>query len=1004
MSARYLIIALGLLAVSVAHAATFYVSPSGSDGNAGTSWAAAKQTIQAGINAASSGDVVWVTNGTYALTTTITIASGITLQCNNGVQVATIDGGDAVGRCVYVMTNAVMDGFTVTNGYNVDSDNGSGVYNDGGLVQNCTISGNSAGYGLTGAGGVYNRGGTVQNCTINGNSGGSSGGGGGGGVKNYYGTVQNCTISGNSVNGSGSGGGGGIMNRSGTVRNCIISGNSAISGSGGGVWNWGGTVQSCTVSRNSADSSHVGGVYNSSGYGGTVQNCIVYYNNGWIDAQGDGYYHNSIGVFSVTGTGNITNDPGFMSNGSGYGTNHVGGDYRLAAYSTCINAGTNEPWMTNATDIAGNYRVLFGTVDIGAYESTNVPTLSAPTAITASDGSYVGNIQVAWNGTSGASGYLVLRHTSNDSNGAVVVAATSSNFYDDTAVGAGITYFYWVKATNAVAISVLSTSDSGYAAIMTVPAAPTGAIASDGTYSSKVEVTWSAVTNATSYQVWRHTTNDTNAASVLASGVTNAGYDDTSVTAGITSYYWLKAVNAAGTSGFSSGDSGYAASAASTNTAVPPAAPTGVMASDGTYSYKVAVSWSMVTNATGYQVWRNTDTNSAFAGLVASNLTGGGYDDTSVTVGTTYYYWLKAVNVSGTSGFSSADSGYAALSGETAPAVPSAPTGVSASDGTYTDRVVVAWSAVTNATGYQVWRAANVAYSANAERIGAATNAAYTDSSASAGVTYFYWIAATNISGASALSTPDSGYRATEVGAIHALTGDFDGDRHDDFALYAATAGKWYLKLSGYNYATVQYPTGFGGDAYLPLAGDFDGDRRADFTIYNAVARRWVFMLSGMDYQVFTLDAFGGTNEAAVCGDFDGDGEEDPALHQESTGNWRLLISSWQYAEIDFPTGFGGSGYDALAGDFDGDGRADFLAYETSGGAWLIKPSQYGYATYDLSGILLGGAFGGSGVTAMTGDYDGDSHADFAIYQSGQWTLRLSSYGYAAYTLSFGVE
>ncbi len=37
-------------------------------------------------------------------------------------------------------------------------------------------------------------------------------------------------------------------------------------------------------------------------------------------------------------------------------------------------------------------------------------------------------------------------------------------------------------------------------------------------------------------------------------------------------------------------------------------------------------------------------------------------------------------------------------------------------------------------------------------------------------------------------------------------------------------------------------------------------------------------------------------------------------------------------------------------------------------------------------------------------DTDGDGRTDFGVYQSGQWTLRLSHDGYAAYTLSFGVE
>lgn len=44
----------------------WFVATNGSDAAAGTSWATAKQTPQAAVNAAGSGDTVWVSNGVYA--------------------------------------------------------------------------------------------------------------------------------------------------------------------------------------------------------------------------------------------------------------------------------------------------------------------------------------------------------------------------------------------------------------------------------------------------------------------------------------------------------------------------------------------------------------------------------------------------------------------------------------------------------------------------------------------------------------------------------------------------------------------------------------------------------------------------------------------------------------------------------------------------------------------------------------------------------------------------
>jgi hypothetical protein len=67
-------------------------------------------------------------------------------------------------------------------------------------------------------------------------------------------------------------------------------------------------------------------------------------------------------------TGNITAVPLFIANGSGYGINFVAGDYRLRMGSPCVNAGTNQDWMTNSVDLDGNARILNNFVDIGAYE------------------------------------------------------------------------------------------------------------------------------------------------------------------------------------------------------------------------------------------------------------------------------------------------------------------------------------------------------------------------------------------------------------------------------------------------------------------------------------------------------------------------------------------------------------------------------------------------------------------------------------------------------------
>lgn len=45
-----------------------------------------------------------------------------------------------------------------------------------------------------------------------------------------------------------------------------------------------------------------------------------------------------------------------------------------SVYSKCVNAGRNRPWVTNAVDFAGNPRLMFETVDIGAVECQEDPS------------------------------------------------------------------------------------------------------------------------------------------------------------------------------------------------------------------------------------------------------------------------------------------------------------------------------------------------------------------------------------------------------------------------------------------------------------------------------------------------------------------------------------------------------------------------------------------------------------------------------------------------------
>ena len=87
------------------------------------------------------------------------------------------------------------------------------------------------------------------------------------------------------------------------------------------------------------------------------------------------------------------------------------------------------------------------------------------------------------------------------------------------------------------------------------PSVPTNVHASDGIYTDKVQVTWTASAMATSYTVYRGKYPYTYYAASLGK-TPGTVFDDTSTTPGMKYYYWVKASNTFGTSNFSAYDAG----------------------------------------------------------------------------------------------------------------------------------------------------------------------------------------------------------------------------------------------------------------------------------------------------------------------------------------------------------------------------------------------------------------------------------------------------------------
>ena len=161
-----------------------------------------------------------------------------------------------------------------------------------------------------------------------------------------------------------------------------------------------------------------------------------------------------------------------------------------------------------------------------------------------------------------------------------------------------------------------------------------------------MRVTWNASSGATSDEVWRDTNSTSAGSTRIAASVTGTAYNDFGAVSGTTYWYWVKAKNSGGTSGFSNGNAGHAA------VPQPPPAPENTFGSIN-LTDRIEVFWTSVPEATSYELWRRPDINNSTGAVrIQSNLTGTNYTDTSAQVGRWYYYFTKAKNAEGTSGFS----------------------------------------------------------------------------------------------------------------------------------------------------------------------------------------------------------------------------------------------------------------------------------------------------------------------------------------------------------------
>lgn len=312
-------------------------------------------------------------------------------------------------------------------------------------------------------------------------------------------------------------------------------------------------------------------------------------------------------------------------------------------------------------------------------------------------------VKITWAKVDGVTGYLVQRSTSSNGTYSNIAQITSAStvMYTDTNVSSGTTYYYKIAAYYTASAGTLLGQASSAKGITYVAKASVSSVANA---SSGVTVSWSKVTGAAGYYVYRGST----LVKTITSGST-LSYTDTGVSSGTTYTYYVTA--------YSGSTSGAKSDGASIKYLAK-----GTVSKVANTSTGVKVTWKKVSGAGGYYIYRgDTLVKTVTSGSTTS------WTDTGVTSGKSYKYYVTAYSGSTTGVKSDAKSArYVARA--TISSVENVSKGVK-----------VTWGKVTGAKGYYVYRG-----STKVATIKKNSTVTYTDTAVKSknGTSYTYYVVA----------------------------------------------------------------------------------------------------------------------------------------------------------------------------------------------------------------------------------------------------------------------